>query len=154
MTLHLTSAVGDDRRISRDEWGLLLAEATALRGTCPRRQVGAVAIDVRGIVIATGYNGVPRGWPHCTETPCGGEGFASGQGLDECEAIHAEINMIAQCADAQQIYAVYLTVSPCVACVKALLATGARRVVFRHAYPDDRARALWTRMGFEWKELS
>lgn len=142
-------------RISRDEWGLRIAEATALRGTCPRRIVGAVAVDGRGVIVATGYNGVPRGWPHCTDNPCGGEGFASGQGLGECEAIHAEVNLISACADTSAIHTVYVTVSPCISCVKALLATGARRVVFRSAYADaDRARFLWTRMGLEWKELS
>lgn len=54
-------------RISRDEWGLRLAEVTALRGTCLRRQVGCVLVDYGGRVLATGYNGVPRGMPHCNE---------------------------------------------------------------------------------------
>ncbi len=38
MILHLTSALGDDRRISRDEWGLLLAEGRARGGRLVRSQ--------------------------------------------------------------------------------------------------------------------
>lgn len=55
-------------RISRDEWGLQIAEVTALRGTCLRRQVGCILTDENGIVLATGYNGVARGLSHCNET--------------------------------------------------------------------------------------
>lgn len=137
-------------RISRDEWGLRIAEATAERGTCPRRKVGAVALDSDGYLLATGYNGVPRGWPHCDEVPCGGEARASGEGLDECEAVHAEANMVAQCGEVGAIDTVCVTTSPCVNCVKLLLATGARRVVFRHDYQDRRAEAMWTKGGREW----
>src|SRR4029077_17763045 len=136
-------------RISRDEWGLRLAEATALRGTCPRRQVGAVALDQIGRVLSTGYNGVPRGWDHCDVTPCGGAGFASGQGLDECEAVHAEANCIAQAPDAQRIWSVYVTTAPCVPCVKLLLATNAQRLIVRRLY-DERSEALWRKDGREW----
>lgn len=130
-----------------------IAEATALRGTCPRRQVGAVALDEAGLLLAMSYNGVPRGWPHCSEVPCGGQGFASGQGLDECEAIHAEANLVAQILGVDRVHTICVTASPCVNCVKLLLATGARRVVFREAYPDPRAEVLWTKGGREWLHL-
>jgi dCMP deaminase len=140
-------------RISRDEWGLRLAEATGSRGTCRRRWVGAVLTDAAGVVLSTGYNGTPRGWDHCTDVPCGGEGFASGAGLDECEAIHAEVNAVVSCPDPARIHTVYLTVSPCVPCVKMLLATRARRIVYRYGYPAPRAEELWLRAGREWKEL-
>jgi len=59
-------------RISRDQWALQLAEVTARRSTCCRRAVGCVLIDGLGHVLATGYNGVAAGLPHCnelTETP-------------------------------------------------------------------------------------
>lgn len=54
-------------RLSSDEWALQIAEVTALRGTCARRQVGCVLTNERGIVLATGFNGVPRGVRHCNE---------------------------------------------------------------------------------------
>lgn len=54
-------------RLSRDAWGLQLAQVTAQRGTCCRRRVGAILTDSAGHVLATGYNGVAAGLPHCNE---------------------------------------------------------------------------------------
>lgn len=54
-------------RISRDNWAMTLAVVTAKRSTCCRRAVGAVLLDASGHVIATGYNGVAAGQPHCNE---------------------------------------------------------------------------------------
>jgi dCMP deaminase len=54
-------------RLTRDQWGMSLARLTAKRSTCLRRQVGCVLIDERGHVLATGYNGVASGLPHCNE---------------------------------------------------------------------------------------
>ena len=137
-------------RISADEWGLRLAEVTALRGTCVRRKVGAVTVDCRGVILSTGYNGVPRGFTHCTITPCAGHGFASGAGLDVCEAIHAEANAIIFAPDPQRIATIYVTTAPCIACVKLLLATSARRIVFRDDYAAS-GEALWmTSLSREW----
>jgi dCMP deaminase len=136
-------------RLNLHEWGLRIAEATALRGTCPRRRVGAVALSELGHVLATGYNGVPRDWLHCDVTPCGGTGFALGEGLDLCEAIHAEQNLVAQCADVSRIHTICVTTAPCVSCVKLLLATGARELVFRYHY-QERALMMWTQSDRDW----
>jgi dCMP deaminase len=54
-------------RPSIDAWGLALARVVATRSTCLRRAVGAVLVDARGRVLATGYNGVAAGQPHCNE---------------------------------------------------------------------------------------
>jgi len=40
---------------------------TAQRSTCLRRQCGCVLLNARGHVLATGYNGVAAGQPHCNE---------------------------------------------------------------------------------------
>lgn len=50
-----------------DEYFLLLADAVATRSTCYRRRVGCVLVDEHRCVLATGYNGVARGQPHCNE---------------------------------------------------------------------------------------
>ena len=55
-----------DKRIGWDEYFMQMAELTAKRSTCLRRQVGAVIVKDRHI-IATGYNGAPRGVNHCEE---------------------------------------------------------------------------------------
>jgi dCMP deaminase len=137
-------------RVSRDEWGLAIAEATSLRGTCIRRKVGAVAVDWAGVILSTGYNGVPRGFPHCDETPCHGHGFASGQGLEVCEAIHAECNAVVFAPDAMKIDTLYVTTAPCVNCTKLLLATGCSRIVFRDDYAAS-GEHLWRAARREWK---
>lgn len=143
-------------RPTPDEWGLQLAMVTSLRATCARRKVGCVLTNDRGQVVATGYNGPPRGFAHCTpEHPCPGAAAPSGTGLDLCEAVHAEQNALLQCAAVHEVQTCYVTASPCVTCVKLLLNTGCRRIVFLEPYPHDVARELWTRdAGREWIHLN
>ncbi len=139
-------------RPSRDTYFLQMARLVATRSTCVRRSVGAVAVNVRGHVLATGYNGVPSGLPHCNEGhPCVGSTMPSGSGLDLCDAVHAEVNLLAQCRDVWNIDTVYLTVSPCVSCVKALVSTGCQRLVVGEMYSHDTALQFWVRAGRRWE---
>ncbi len=139
------------KRLSIDEWALMLAEVTALRSTCARRQVGCVLVDSSGRVLSTGYNGVARGVPHCNERTqngflhaCSGANAASGEDLDNCRAIHAEQNALLQCKDVDKIYACYVTTSPCVTCAKLLLNTTCQKIIFSERYAHDgEARKLW-----------
>src|SRR4051812_7976140 len=102
---------------------LIVADMISLRGTCARRRVGCVLTDEHNRVLATGYNGPASGQPHCITSPCAGATLPGGTGLDSCEAIHAEQNALLQCTDVQRIANVYCTASPCIHCVKMLLAT-------------------------------
>jgi dCMP deaminase len=131
------------KRPTRDQWGLRLAQVVAERGTCARRKVGGVLVDARGHILSTGYNGKAAGLPHCTDEPCSGATAPSGTNLDACEAIHAEQNALMQCADVYAIDTVYVTASPCITCVKMLINTGARRIVFLEEYPHPAAKDLW-----------
>jgi dCMP deaminase len=171
-------------RISRAEWGLKLALVTAQRGTCLRRQVGCVLLSSKGHVLATGYNGVAAGQPHCNlvepielcgkcgadlnqatnvclkcgfvhltlETlevrstrphACDGATADSGTRLDQCQAIHAEQNALLQCRDVSEIETACVTASPCITCVKLLMNTSCKNIVFVDVYPHDEARLLW-----------
>lgn len=127
-----------------------MARLVSERSTCARRQVGCVLVDSHRHVLATGYNGVPAGWRHCTDHPCPGAGGASGEQLDLCEAIHAEQNALLQCEDVQTIWTAYCTDSPCITCVKLLLNTACRRIVFIRPYPHGRSETMWTQAGREW----
>jgi dCMP deaminase len=142
-------------RIDRDQLGLLLASAWALRGTCGRRRVGCVLVDAQGHELGTGYNGPAAGEPHCTDTPCPGRDFPSGQGLEACEAIHAEANALLYCRDPTLVEVAYVTSSPCVHCVKLLMNTGAKRIVFAERYAHDEAASeLWVRgRGRTWEHV-
>lgn len=133
-----------------DTYWLEIAHVIAKRGTCARRQVGAVLVNRSYQALATGYNGPARTLPHCTDTPCPGASHPSGQGLEACEAIHAEANALLQCPDVEQIHTCYTTASPCVHCVKLLLNTGCQRIVFAQDYPHSHSRALWEAAGREW----
>lgn len=155
-------------RPTLDQWAMQLAQVTAKRATCLRRQVGCVLLDHQGHVLATGYNGVAAGLPHCNEPAmadedvaltfgkldhphaCPGAHAQSGQGLDACQAIHAEQNALLQCRDVREIKTCYVTASPCVTCTKLLLNTACERIVFAEPYPHDHARMLWEEAGRLW----
>jgi len=135
-------------RVTRDQLGLLLATAWSLRGTCARRRVGCVLIDADGRPVGSGYNGPASGLPHCTDAPCPGVGLKSGVGLSVCEAIHAEINALTYCPDPRLVHTVYVTASPCIDCVKVLMNTSAKRIVFVEPYAHDApARDMWIKSG-------
>lgn len=131
-------------RPTLDEYFLNLAVVVATRGTCFRRTVGCVLVGPTGRALATGYNGPPSGAPHCIDAPCAGARAPAGTGLDLCEAVHAEMNALLSCADVRQIHTCYVTHSPCVTCVKLLLNTSCRRVVFSTPYAHDaEAKRRW-----------
>ena len=130
-------------RPSRDEYFLAMASLVSLRATCRRRRVGCILVDDNRHVLATGYNGVARGVDHCLDHACPGAGYEPGTGLDKCEAIHAEQNALLQCKDTGKIQTAYITVSPCVTCVKLLMNTGCKRIVFLEEYVNLEAKNLW-----------
>ena len=121
-----------------------MAVLTAKRSTCLRRQVGAVIVKDKHI-IATGYNGAPRGVPHCDEK--GGclrqqLNVPSGERHELCRALHAEQNAIIQAATLGQSIeggTIYVTNQPCVICAKMIINAGIRRIVVKEGYPDELA---------------
>lgn len=141
-----------DQRLSWDEYFMQMAELTAKRSTCLRRQVGAVIVKDRHI-IATGYNGAPRGLKHCDEK--GGclrqqLGVPSGQRHELCRALHAEQNAIIQAATLGQSIedgTIYVTHQPCVICAKMIINAGIKRIVVREAYPDEMATEILDEAG-------
>lgn len=140
-------------RPDKDTYFLEMAFLVAVRATCARRKVGCVIVDGDGIVLATGYNGVPSGFTHCVDVPCEAAKAASGARLDECWALHAEVNAVAFCPDVRRISTCYTTVSPCVSCTKLLLNTGCRRLVFAEEYAgaSGTSKALWESAGRVWQ---
>lgn len=141
-----------DKRIGWDEYFMQMAELTAKRSTCLRRQVGAVIVKDRHI-IATGYNGAPRGVKHCEEK--GGclrqqLSVPSGQRHELCRALHAEQNAIIQAATLGQSIedgTIYVTHQPCVICAKMIINAGIKRIVVREAYPDEMATEILDEAG-------
>ncbi len=132
-------------RPSKDENFLELAYVVAKRSSCARSSHGCILVDSKDRIIATGYNGPARGMPNCTErTPCGGAFLKSGEGLDKCVAIHAEQNALLQCSDPDKVAVAYITATPCVHCIKMLMNTSCKRIVYGAEYPHTvEAMRLW-----------
>ena len=134
-----------------DWYFLKMALLVAQRGTCARRKVGCILVNQKRHVIATGYNGNPAGQKHCIDYPCKGAMAKSGSDLELCEAIHAEQNALLQCKNVYEINKVYCTVSPCIHCIKLLLNTSAKHIIFSEEYTNQEGKSLWMKTnGLNW----
>ena len=141
-------------RPSWDEYFMQMAELTAQRSTCLRRQVGAILVKEKHI-IATGYNGAPKGLPHCEELGgCLREKLEipSGERHELCRALHAEQNAIIQAATLGQSIegaTIYITHQPCIICAKMIINAGISRIVIRRGYPDEMSRGMLREAGLK-----
>ena len=139
------------QRPNWDEYFMEMAELARKRSTCLRRGVGAVIVkDNR--VIATGYNGVPKGIRHCEETGCLRQqlNVPSGKMHELCRGLHAEQNAIIQAAcmgSSIEGGTLYCTTQPCVICTKMIINAGIKRVVIKESYPDALAQEMAAEAG-------
>ena len=123
------------------------------RGTCPRRQVGAVIVKDKR-VLTTGYNGAPRNFPHPIDVGCLRDELQIPHGMlaDICPCLHAEQNAIIQAAkhgtniDGATLYC---TTMPCIICSKMLINAGIRRIVFEEGYSDQLAAEMIAESGVQ-----
>jgi len=118
------------QRPSFDEYALQLAATAATRGTCLRRQQGAVLVQGQRIV-ATGYDGGPSGYRHCDEGGCPGSApGGAGPDDDSCIAIHAAANVLLFSSPEERDGAsLYATGVPCFGCAKLIANAGVSEVV-------------------------
>jgi dCMP deaminase len=124
-----------------DEYFMEITRLVARRSSCLRRQVGAVLVKEKNI-LATGYNGVPKGITHCAETGClrAKLNVPSGERHELCRGLHAEQNAIIQAAkhgtniDSATLYS---TTMPCIICAKMIINAGIKRVVYEEGYADQ-----------------
>jgi len=110
---------------SWDKYFLDICNSVASNSKCFSRKIGAILVR-DNVVIATGYNGPPRGMPPCdkrwdnsddpiisalpsetcdwsnldTRGKCPRQvlGYKSGERLDLCPAVHAEVNCVTAAA--------------------------------------------------------
>lgn len=126
------------QRPTWDEYFLMLAKLAATRSTCLAFPVGAVIVKNKQ-VLATGYNGPPSGSAHCIA-----QGYCY-LGLSSCDAskampsraVHAEANAIAQAGKhgiATNGSSVYVTLEPCLSCLKLIISAGIREVFYETAF--------------------
>ena len=133
-----------DTRPSWDEYFATITKQVASRSTCLRRKVGAIRVKEKGI-LATGYNGAPRGVRSSLEIgKCLREelGVPSGERHEICRGLHAEQNALIQAAYyGIQIKdsVIYSTHQPCVLCAKMIINAGIKKIYYFEEYPDKLA---------------
>jgi len=135
------------KRPSWDEYFMEITDLVATRATCLRRKVGAILVKDRRI-LATGYNGPPKGVPHCDELGgCLREklGIPSGERQELSRAVHAEQNAIIQAAKMGTNIdgaTLYVTNHPCFICAKMLINAGVKKIIYKEGYPDKYSKEI------------
>lgn len=86
-------------RMSKDDYYMGIAEAVSKRSTCLKRRYGCVIVN-NDEIIATGYNGNPRGLENCCDKGiCNRLDKPSNTGdYSDCYSVHAEQNAMLSAA--------------------------------------------------------
>lgn len=133
-------------RISKENYYLDIAQTVSERSTCLRRRFGAIIVK-NDSIIATGYNGAPRGRKNCDDLGyCFREklGIPRGERYEMCRSVHAEANAIIAAPREQMLGATLYMVctSPidgavmggttsCMMCKKLAINAGIEKLVVR-----------------------
>jgi len=132
---------------------MTLASLASHRSNCMKRRVGAILVR-NNRIVATGYNGTPRGLLNCNEggcAHCNGTSQANGVPL-ECVCLHAEENALLEAGrDRVGDEAVlYCNTCPCLKCTIKIIQTGVKKVVYNLSYKvDDASARLFNQAGVE-----
>lgn len=133
-------------RRDKTNYYLDISQTVAERGTCLRRNFGAIIVK-NDEIIATGYNGAPRGRINCSDCgECMRErlNVPKGQRYELCRSVHAEANCIISaprndmigsslylsCLDAKS-GKLFGEVEPCSMCKRLIINAGIEQVVVR-----------------------
>lgn len=133
-------------RVNKDNYYLNIAETVLERSTCLRRQFGAIIVK-NDAIIATGYNGAPRGRKNCCDINyCIREklNIPRGERYELCRSVHAEQNAIINASREEMIGStIYLVghdvakndyvenANPCSFCKRMIINSGIEKVVVR-----------------------
>lgn len=133
-------------RRDKQNYYLDMAEVALERGTCMRRNFGAVIVK-NDIIISTGYSGAPRGRANCIDLNyCIREqrNIPRGTHYEFCRSVHAEMNAIIAASREEMIGATLYLVgrdaktgeimrdaNSCTMCKRMIINAGIRQVVIR-----------------------
>lgn len=128
-------------RLTWDELWSQMAHLISKRSYDPRNQVGAVVVtDDNTQVLSVGYNGNYSGGPNEVESEIPGE---SGM-------IHAEINALLKMDyNNPKKKIMYVTLSPCKMCAKALVNAGISTVKYTQEYRNTEGVDILKSAGIE-----
>ena len=133
-------------RISKDMYYLNIAQECTKRGTCLRRNYGAVIVK-NDEIISTGYTGSPRGRINCIDHwKCLREELKipSGERYEICRSVHAEMNACIHASRKDMIGAtiylcgivlssgdIFKDTIPCELCKRVIINSGIEKIVIR-----------------------
>jgi len=148
------------KRIGKENYYLDIAQTVAERGTCLRRNYGAIIVN-NDQIISTGYTGAPRGRKNCCDLgACVREDLhiPRGERYELCRSVHAEANAIIAASREQALDGTLYLVGkdaktneyvedtvPCSMCKRLIINAGIYRVVARTG--KDTFKATYVR---EW----
>ena len=134
------------KRTDKENYYLDIAETVLERGTCLRRNYGAIIV-CNDEIVATGYNGAPRGRANCIDQGvCIREklNIPRGERYEVCRSVHAEANAIISASRKEMLGATLYLVgrdattgeyvqnaSSCSMCKRMVINAGIARVVIR-----------------------
>ncbi len=134
------------KRVDKINYYLDIAESVLERSTCIRRAFGAVIVK-NDEIIATGYNGAPRGRKNCGDLGyCMREKLQipRGERYEMCRSVHAEQNAIISAARKDVIDSTLYLVGkevadnkyvknamPCMFCKRFIINAGISKIVIR-----------------------
>ena len=138
-------------RIDKINYYLDIAEATLERGTCLRRNFGAIIVK-NDEIISTGYVGAPRGRKNCCDLKyCTREklNIPRGERYELCRSVHAEQNAIISAKRSDMIDSTLYLVGknyddgeyvsnarPCALCKRMIINAGIKEVIVRNNKND------------------
>jgi dCMP deaminase len=130
-----------------------IAEVVAERGTCLRRNFGAIIVN-RDQIISTGYVGAPRGRQNCSDMgKCLRDTLhiPRGERYEICRSVHAEQNAIIPASREQMLGSTLYLVGkeadgsytpnacPCSMCKRLIINAGISKVIVRDNHDDYRS---------------
>jgi dCMP deaminase len=137
------------KRRDKQNYYLDMAEVALERGTCLRRNFGAVIVK-NDVIISTGYTGAPRGRANCIDRGvCLREQMKipRGERYEFCRSVHAEANAIIAASREEMLGATLYLVgrdmktgeimtdaNSCTMCKRMIINAGIRQVVIRRSH--------------------
>lgn len=118
--------------MNRDDYYLGIAEAVSKASPCLKRKYGAVIVQ-NDEIIATGYNGPPRGWDHC-KVCVKQDANRDTEEYETCRSVHAEMNAIISASRKDMIGATlflagtHKSPEPCNICERMIVNAGIQEV--------------------------
>ena len=141
------------KRVSKTNYYLDIAQTVSERSTCLRRRFGAIIVK-DDVIVATGYNGAPRGRTNCSDMEsCMRDqlGIPHGERYEMCRSVHAEANAIIAASFAEtQGSTLYMTCTDpetgkiipntcsCSMCKRMIINSGIDHVVIRDSEEEYR----------------